>query len=128
MSNKRKFSDIEGVDRSLVQIYEMLADDREDFRLSAAHSLVSRILDPKATNTHQIKVALTRLCRGLCSSRKAARLGFCVALTELISQLGNLSTGEDEYGITASYLIDNLESQTIPEGNTSGQVILHRRT
>ncbi|KAK5465368.1 DNA-directed DNA polymerase [Exophiala xenobiotica] len=111
MSKKRKRE----VDLELVQVYEHLADDNEDIRLRAAHTLVAKIFKPGVTSDDQTTTILKRLFRGLCSSRKSARLGFSVALTELLSQL---SLAGD---LPASSLVDILETQTVPEGGTSGQ-------
>lgn len=116
MSKKRKRE----VDVELVQVYQDLADDREDVRLNAAHILLSKIYKPQATSAVQTKTILTRLFRGLCSGRKAARLGFSVALTELLSQVP-LSSEPVENALSVSHVIDILDTQTIPEGGTSGQ-------
>ncbi|KAK4939403.1 DNA-directed DNA polymerase [Elasticomyces elasticus] len=115
MSKKRKRE----VDIELVQVYEQLADEDETTRLKAAHTLVSKIFKPGVTSDEQTRTILTRLFRGLCSGRKAARLGFSVALTELLSQLSTEpSVGEE---LSASAIIDILESQTVAEGGTSRQ-------
>jgi DNA polymerase phi len=111
MSKKRKRE----VDLELVQVYEHLADDNEDIRLRAAHTLVAKIFKPGVTSDDQTTTILNRLFRGLCSSRKSARLGFSVALTELLSQL---SLAGD---LPAASLVDILETQTVPEGGTSSQ-------
>jgi len=115
MSKKRKRE----VDIELVQVYEQLADEDEFTRLKAAHTLVSKIFRPGVTSDEQTRTILSRLFRGLCSGRKAARLGFSVALTELLSQLSSEpSIGEE---LSASAIVDILESQTVPEGGTSRQ-------
>jgi len=117
MSKKRK-REVNEVDVELVNIYDELADDQEDRRLAAAHSLLSKIFKPGvAIDDDQIKATLTRLFRGLCSSRKSARLGFSVALTELLSHLPVARPGAAQDG----RILDILESQTVPEGHTSGQ-------
>ncbi|KAL8953109.1 MAG: hypothetical protein Q9183_007348 [Haloplaca sp. 2 TL-2023] len=61
--------------------------------------------------------------RGLCSGRKAARLGFSVALTEFLSQRwgeGNLPSSEQE-NLEVTALIEILKKQTEVTGNVSGQ-------
>ncbi|KAI1610550.1 DNA polymerase phi subunit [Exophiala viscosa] len=115
MSKKRKRE----VDVELIQVYEHLADEDEPTRLKAAHTLVSKIFKPGVTSDEQTRTILTRLFRGLCSGRKAARLGFSVALTELLSQLSSEPTIGEE--LSASAIVDILESQTVPEGGTSRQ-------
>lgn len=115
MSKKRKRE----VDVELVQVYEHLADEDETTRLKAAHTLVLKIFKPGVTSDEQTRTILTRLFRGLCSGRKAARLGFSVALTELLSQLSSQPSVGDE--LSPSAIVDILESQTVPEGGTSRQ-------
>ncbi|KIX06507.1 uncharacterized protein Z518_04483 [Rhinocladiella mackenziei CBS 650.93] len=117
MSKKRKRE----VDVELVKVYEELTDNDENIRLKAAHTLVSKIFKPGVTNDEQTITILTRLFRGLCSSRKAARLGFSVALTELLSQVSLDSTGSTNPNLSLSAIIDIFEAQTTPEGGASGQ-------
>lgn len=119
MSRKRKRG-FSGVDSTLVDIYEQLANEDEQNRIDAAHSLISRFIDPDTFSFEQAKGILSRLFRGLCSSRKAARLGFSIALTESLSHLP-LSTNQLEDGISTSAVIDLLESKTVPDGSVSGQ-------
>lgn len=115
MSKKRKRE----VDVELVKVYEDLAHDQENTRLAAAHTLLTQIYKQGITTNDQLKTILTRLFRGLCSSRKSARLGFSVALTELLSQLA--STQEASHDTSLSGIIDILEAQSSPESGTSGQ-------
>ena len=61
------------------EIYEDLANLDQNIRLKAAHALLTDIV-PQASHD-QLQEILRRLIRGLCSGRKAARLGFSVALT-----------------------------------------------
>ena len=105
---------------TLAGIYEKLADENEDQRFRAVLALVKEF-EPRSTSIDQIKVIITRLFRGLCSSRKAARLGFSVALTEYLTEL-NVQRGPSiETGIPASSVLDILDNETTPEGNNSGQ-------
>lgn len=117
MSKKRKRE----VDLELVKVYEDLANEQENVRLGAAHTLLSKIFKPGVTSEEQTKTILTRLFRGLCSSRKAARLGFSVALTELLSQLPLVQEGGEEDTLSISTVVDICEAQTLPEGGTSSQ-------
>ncbi|EXJ61462.1 uncharacterized protein A1O5_11778 [Cladophialophora psammophila CBS 110553] len=117
MSKKRKRE----VDVELVKVYEDLADIQENIRLAAAHTLLSKIYKPGITSHEQTKTILTRLFRGLCSSRKSARLGFSVALTELLSQLAVAPVSSTESDVSVSTVIDILEAETLPEKGTSGQ-------
>lgn len=117
MSKKRKRE----VDIELVKVYEALADENESERLQAALTLVSSIFKPGVTSEEQTKSILTRLFRGICSGRKAARLGFSVALTELLSELPISSDATPITTVSAASVVDILEAHTIPEGGTSGQ-------
>ncbi|OAL36806.1 hypothetical protein AYO20_03861 [Fonsecaea nubica] len=116
-SKKRKRE----VDVELVKVYEDLADNQEEVRLAAAHTLLSKIYKPGITSHEQTLTILKRLFRGLCSSRKSARLGFSVALTELLSQLTTAAADSSESVVSPSVVIDILEAQTLPEKGTSGQ-------
>jgi DNA polymerase phi len=115
MSRKRKRE----VDVELAKVYDELADDQEHKRLKAAHTLLSKVFKSGVTSDDQLKAILNRLFRGLCSSRKSARLGFSVALTELLSQVAGST--EDALSISTSAVIDILEAQTTAEGSISGQ-------
>lgn len=117
MSKKRKRE----VDVELVQVYEALADEDESIRLKAALTLVSSIFVLGVTSEEQTKSILKRLFRGICSGRKAARLGFSVALTELLSELSRSSDATPTPTVSASSVLEILEIQTIPEGGTSRQ-------
>lgn len=107
------------VDVELVKVYEDLADEQENVRLAAAHTLLSQVYKPRETSGVQIKAILTRLFRGLCSSRKSARLGFSVALTELLTQIAAPLDRLDR--LPTSDVIDILEAQSAPETGTSRQ-------
>ena len=119
MSKKRK-REPEPATLTLAGIYENLADESEEQRLRAANSLL-RDFKPKSISPEQIKVIITRLFRGLCSSRKAARLGFSVALTEYLVEVGVQRGASIESGVPAFHIIDILDNETTPEGNNSGQ-------
>lgn len=104
------------VDTGLAKIWEDLANDDLEVRLHASYDLVT-----KHCNTSDLENArpiARRLFRGLCSSRKSARLGFYLAL------VGALSIKGSPFGTTELSLADVLsllESQTTPEIGTSGQ-------
>jgi DNA polymerase phi len=117
MSKKRP-REIKAIDTQLIEIYEDLANEDEEVRLKAAYTLLSQF--SANASLDQNKIILKRLFRGLCSGRKAARLGFSVALTELLSQV--FLPYIDEQKIEAPEIIDLLESQTAVDGSASGQV------
>lgn len=101
------------MDVALVTIYDHLASEDETIRLDAARRLLTKTFAENELNT-----VLRRLFRGLCSSRKAARLGFAVALTEVLSQLQD---SEHKSAITPTKVIDLLEASTEAEGGSRGQ-------
>jgi DNA polymerase phi len=120
MSKKRKREGTE-VDIDLVEVYDQLANETESIRLKAAHKLLTKVYRPDSTTEEQLKLILTRLFRGLCSGRKAARLGFAVALTELLKQVSTSTASASKATLEPAHILDILESQTSSEGNTSGQ-------
>ncbi|ETN46571.1 uncharacterized protein HMPREF1541_00756 [Cyphellophora europaea CBS 101466] len=117
MSKKRK-RDVADVDVEVVNIYDKLASEDETTRLNAARQLLTKTFQDGTTTEDQINTILKRLFRGLCSSRKAARLGFVVALTEFLSQL---QASPQSALISPAKAIDILESTTTPEGGSRGQ-------
>jgi DNA polymerase phi len=119
MATKRR-RDVTSLDTQLIEIYDDLANENEEIRLKAAYTLLSNSSSPTSTSPEKIRSILRRLFRGLCSSRKAARLGFSVALTEFLAQIFQHSSAET--GVTQSDVLDILETQTTTDGSTSGQV------
>lgn len=108
------------VDVKLVEIYEDLASEKDEIRLKAAQGLISQFTPDKEPTDDQIKKVLQRLFRGLCSSRKAARIGFSIALTELLTQLFSVKRESSEIGVVDALRI--WESQTNSSASESGQV------
>lgn len=86
MSKKRR-REQPAVDTQLVEIYEDLANVDEKIRLRAAHTLLTNFVSNGKATGDQLNKILRRLIRGLCSCRKAARLGFSIALTEFLTEL-----------------------------------------
>ena len=110
------------VDTHLVEIYEDLANVDEGIRLKAAHSLLIEFIHQEKASGVQLNEILRRLIRGLCSSRKAARLGFSVALTEFLVELFGHSHKHVEGFQNMIELLETLKVQTHVTGNLSGQV------
>ena len=117
-SKKRKREGHE-VDVDLAQLYDRLASEDDRIRLNAASTLLRRISRPDATSNDDVATVLKRLFRGLCSSRKSARHGFAVALTELLTQISKGNSRRQSF--TPQIVIDVLEAETQAEGNTTGQ-------
>lgn len=130
------------VDVQLVEIYEDLANEKEEIRLKGALALVSRFAPSSSSETTNgkkgqngeeedaapvksdssadLEKVLRRLFRGLCSGRKAARLGFSIALTELLSVTSEVEDIDAHVG----KIIALWEAQTAAAGGVVGQVSL----
>lgn len=118
MSKKRR-REVIAVNTQLIEIYEDLSNRDEEIRLKAAKNLLLSIHSYAREQVHEI---LRRLVKGLCSGRKAARLGFSVALTELQVQLFGLDAVNKSSLATVLDVIETLEKETRIGGNVSGQV------
>ncbi|RAK72559.1 DNA-directed DNA polymerase POL5 [Aspergillus fijiensis CBS 313.89] len=87
------------VDRKQIEIYEDLAAETDAVRLKAAAALVAQFTPDQNPPAEAVDRALARLFRGLCSSRKAARVGFSIALTEVLVQVfGTAASGGSKDG------------------------------
>lgn len=106
------------VDVKLIEIYEDLANPKDEIRLSAARELVLRFAPEKEPSGEDIEKCLKRLFRGLCSGRKAARIGFSVALTEVLAQVFKL----DGLTLTVASAVHLWLNQSVASGDVSGQV------
>lgn len=120
--SKKRHREQPAVDIQLVEIYEDLANVDEHIRLKAAQALLTNFIADGKSTGEQLNEIVRRLLRGLCSGRKAARLGFSVVLTELFIQLLGLS----EKGVAGFQnvleLIESLKKQSQVSSNVSGQV------
>lgn len=121
MSKKRR-RETSAVDTQLVEIYEDLANVEEEIRLKAAQSLLLKIAPETGLASEQLHEILRRLIRGLCSGRKAARLGFSIALTEFLTQLLSPNASHPS-PFPISEVVAVLKKETHIGGNVSGQVI-----
>lgn len=122
MSKKRRREQV-SANAQTVEIFEDLANEDEEIRLKAAKDLLSISSYKNHPGIEQLNRILQRLVRGLCSGRKAARLGFSVALTEFLVQL----FGPGKEYLEGSFpnipgIIGGLEDHTRIGGNVSGQV------
>jgi len=107
-----------------VELYEKLSSQDETERLEAADAVVSGLLGGDGVSEAVLTRHLERrLFRGLASGRKAARLGFSVVLTEVLSQLfrekGLVKTRYN--GLSFEKVLEILKAKTKPEGDLSGQ-------
>ena len=123
MSKKRR-RDPTTIDGQLVEIYEDLAHEDEDIRIKAAETLLSKLASEQHASKTQLRAdVLTRLIRGLCSGRKAARLGFSVAFTEFLVQLQAEAKNDAHARVDIQDVIDALIQHSTAGGNVSGQVV-----
>ncbi|KAB2569848.1 DNA polymerase V [Lasiodiplodia theobromae] len=107
-------------DAELARAFDRLADEARDVRLGAAKELVLKLSsDPPAELANKI---IVRLIRGLNSSRKAARFGFFVALTEILRLLYGPSSKEIP-GLEPNLhgLVKLVAELTTVEGKATGQ-------
>lgn len=119
-ASKKRRREAFNVDVRLVEIYEDLASEKDDVRLKAAQALVSQFTPDKDPPDDQIRKVLQRLFRGLCSSRKAARIGFSIALTEVLTQV--FSVSRESTQLVVADAVNIWESQSNASGSESGQV------
>ena len=117
MSKKRRRETV-SVNIGRVAIYEDLAHENEEIRLKAAQALLASVAPERDPSKEELDKVFRRLFRGLCSGRKAARLGFSVALTELLAQC----LGQDSASTSVADVLKTFEDQTRIPGHTSGQV------
>lgn len=109
----------EGAKR-LAKVWEDLASEEKKARLEAATELVQQceeLINEPGAGHEDIKKIHTRLVKGLCSGRKAARLGFFTALTEVLR-----STVGHEKAVTVQSFLDVISNTTIADTHPSGQV------
>ncbi|KAL4867304.1 hypothetical protein BDV12DRAFT_122861 [Aspergillus spectabilis] len=119
--SKKRRRELANVNTKLVEIYEDLASENDEIRLKAAQALVSQFTPDKNPEDEQIKKALQRLFRGLCSSRKAARIGFSIALTEVLSQVFGASISRDPSDLKVPSVLGIWESVSNASGGESRQ-------
>lgn len=107
-------------DAKLAALYNDLSDEVKATRLKAAADLIRTLAD---ADPEAIDRALTRLIRGLCSSRKAARSGFSVALIEIFKLTTKVSSAETgTVDLTLPTIIEKIVSITQPEEQSNNKV------
>lgn len=120
MSRKRR-REPSSIDVQLVEIYDDLANESEEIRLKAAKAFLTKFSADSHRSNDELAEAVRRLLRGLCSGRKAARLGFSITLTELLSQRWGKPPVDGAGELQLAGLVDVLIKQTEIEGKVSGQ-------
>ena len=116
--------------RPFLECFYALADVNSKIRHSATRDLVKHLVDNHASmgnnmgvdeqKSVDLKYAIKRLIRGLCSSRGAARQGFSLALSEVLRAFPENNTISTLEMVS---LIDNVraKSRGMSGGKTSGQ-------
>ncbi|KAM3434564.1 hypothetical protein NHJ13734_005955 [Beauveria thailandica] len=105
-------------------LYDLLASEDETERISAADCIISSLVGEEKVSEAVLERHLgRRLFRGLASGRNAARLGFSLVITELITQLfGEQALAAAHYpGLTFQKAVRILMDKTQPVGNIPGQ-------
>ena len=102
----------------LAQVYNDLADEIPSVRLQGAGALCKYLLSDPSDQLQRIETSLDRLVKGLCSGRKAARLGFSVALSEVLRLALELDN-DDRF--TLATITDKAVRLTRPEGKAGRQ-------
>jgi len=112
-----------GTDLTLSKLYEDLAAESDEVRMDAAKQLIVKFSPDSGPSAHEVERALLRLIRGLCSQRKAARVGFCVTLTELLRQLFTQRESSIQgFSLNVDNILEMVERETKVKGNVPGQV------
>ena len=108
-------------DVTFARIYEDLSNEISEKRIKASAKLVRKLFEDESPQEHFVNAALGRLVRGLCSGRKAARLGFSVAFTEVLRQIFDRNAqGLDG---KAEAVVKLIKSITQADRSLFGQVI-----
>ncbi|OAQ99546.1 hypothetical protein LLEC1_06025 [Akanthomyces lecanii] len=105
-------------------LYDLLASEDENQRISAADCIISSLVGNERVPESVLERHLERrLFRGLASGRNAARLGFSLVITELVTQLfGEQALAAAHYpGLTFQKAVRILMDKTHPVGNIPGQ-------
>jgi DNA polymerase phi len=112
---KRQFTE---TDQKLARLYEQLADNSLEVRIRAAKELLEITSPGGVPDEENAKKPLTRLIRGLCSGREAARAGFFMTLTELVRQM----YAQEEPFMELKDLVKLIRSSTDAVDSGVGQV------
>ena len=105
----------------LSKLYEDLAAESDEVRVEAAKQLIVKFSPESNPAAKEVETALTRLIKGLCSQRKAARVGFSLTLTELLRQIfGGVKIEGLDHDVAS--IIKMVDEKTEIEGNVPGRV------
>ncbi|KAK0943947.1 DNA-directed DNA polymerase [Friedmanniomyces endolithicus] len=119
-SRKRRLDHVEA-NTALAQAYNDLADEIPSVRLRGAGDICKYLTTESPDQAHRTDAALDRLVKGLCSGRKAARLGFSVALSEVLRLAFSQSKSLNADDFTLAKVAEKCIHLTRPEGKVSRQ-------
>ncbi|KAH4993177.1 hypothetical protein HBI42_097950 [Parastagonospora nodorum] len=106
----------------LSKLYDDLAAESDDVRFDAAKELILKFSPGNQPAAKDVETALGRLIKGLCSQRKAARVGFSLTLTELLREIfGQREITIEGLDLDVASLIKLVEEKTKVEGNVPGR-------
>ncbi|EDU44733.1 DNA polymerase phi [Pyrenophora tritici-repentis] len=106
----------------LSKLYADLAAEDDDVRLEAAKQIIVKFSPESEPAAKDVEEALVRLIKGLCSQRKAARVGFSLTLTELLRQIfGDTSHKIQHLELDVASVIKMVEEKTKAKGNVPGK-------
>jgi DNA polymerase phi len=107
----------------LSKLYEDLTAESDEVRFEAAKQLIVKFSPENKPAAKDVEAALNRLIKGLCSQRKAARVGFSLTLTELLRQLfGQTDNAVEGLDLDVAAIIKMVDEKTEIEGNVPGRV------
>ncbi|SMY25138.1 unnamed protein product [Zymoseptoria tritici ST99CH_1A5] len=115
-SRKRKVSE---ADAELSEIFNGLRDELPTVRTEATLNLMRKLAVKTPEQTQKINNAITRLIKGVCSSSKGARLGFSLALSEVLRL-----ARKGEAKVSVGQMVEKVEALTRPserDGKVSGE-------
>lgn len=108
--------------QKLSKLYEDLAAESDDVRFEAAKQIILKFSPESKPHAKDVETVLSRLIKGLCSQRKAARVGFSLTLTELLRELFKSGKNAIEgLDLDVISLIKLVEEKTKVEGNVPGR-------
>ena len=108
---------------NLSKLYVDLAAEEDGVRLEAAKQIIVRFSPENKPAAKEVEEALVRLIKGLCSQRKAARVGFSLTLTEFLRQsFGEKKSEIEGLQLDVASIIKLVEEKTKPKGNVPGKV------
>ncbi|KAK3670641.1 DNA-directed DNA polymerase [Recurvomyces mirabilis] len=119
-SRKRRL-EFSKTDAKLAKIYGELAEHDSKLRLQAAIELLETIKSTSSQQDELITRVLERLIKGLCSSNKAARLGFSVALSEVVRLALDRASAGAPTPVDLTSLTARCIELTQPDLKASGQ-------